>query len=110
MSVKAIYPRLAMMLTMAMPAMKRSALIMASVPLRLPSPMVPKKIRTDPSVSFSIRGSDPETRELIFLIPPFPSGPARPGGAPWAAGEGDFAICRALRSVDGGGSDVPKIN
>jgi hypothetical protein len=43
MSVKAIYPRLAMMLTMAMPAMKRSALIMASVPLRLPSPMVRKK-------------------------------------------------------------------
>jgi hypothetical protein len=52
MSVNAICPRLAMMLTTAMPAMKRSALIMASVPLRLPSPMVPKKIRMGPSVGF----------------------------------------------------------
>jgi hypothetical protein len=44
MIVKAIYPRLAMMLTMAMLVMKRSDLIiMALVPLRLPSPMVPKK-------------------------------------------------------------------
>jgi hypothetical protein len=32
MSVKAIYPRLAMMLTIAMPEMKRSDLIMALVP------------------------------------------------------------------------------
>jgi hypothetical protein len=43
MIVKAIYPRLAMMLTMAMRAMKRSDLIMVLVPLRLPSPMVSKK-------------------------------------------------------------------
>ena len=52
MSVKAIYPRLAMMLTMATLAMKRSDLIMALVPLRLPSPMVPKEIRMGPSVGF----------------------------------------------------------
>jgi hypothetical protein len=52
MSVKAIYPRLAMMLTMATLAMKLSDLIMALVPLRLPSPMVPKEIRMGPSVGF----------------------------------------------------------
>jgi hypothetical protein len=41
-----------MMLTIAMPAMKRSNLIMALVPVRLPSPTAPKKIRMGPSVGF----------------------------------------------------------
>jgi hypothetical protein len=48
--VKAIYPRLAMMLTMAMTATTRSDL-MALVPFRLPSPMA-RKIRMGPSVGF----------------------------------------------------------
>jgi hypothetical protein len=66
-----------MMLTMAMPAAKRSDLIMAVVP--------------------------------IFLIPPFPSGQSSAGRLP--LGEGGILLTRcALRSVDGGGSDVPKIN
>jgi hypothetical protein len=93
-----------MMLTMAMPAMKRSDLIMALVPLRLPSPTVSKKIRMGPSVGFlKIRRSDPEARERIFLIPSLPRRPpGAPGGSPWR-GEGDFcgllrfALCRWWR-------------
>jgi len=81
MSVKAIYPRLAMMLTMAMPAMKRSALIMASVPLQLPSPMVPKKYGWVPLwISENSRIGNG------FMIPPFsqraPLGTAGQGD-PW---------------------------
>jgi hypothetical protein len=41
-----------MMLTIAMPVMKRSDLIMALVLLRLPSPTVPKKIQMGPTVGF----------------------------------------------------------
>ena len=60
MSVKAIYPRLAMMLTMAMPAMKRSDLIMASVPLRFAQPDGTEK-NTDGSLCrfLKIRGLGP---------------------------------------------------
>jgi hypothetical protein len=53
-----------MMLTMAMPAMKRSDLIMALIPLRLPSPMVPKKYGWVPlwvSEDSRIRPGDPGT-------------------------------------------------
>jgi hypothetical protein len=67
-----------MMLTIAMPAMKRSDLIMALVPLRLPSPTVPKKYGWVPLwVSEDLR-IGPGDQGTYFLIPPFPSGPARP--------------------------------
>jgi hypothetical protein len=101
-----------MMLTMAMPPMKRSDLIMALVPLRLPSPMVPKN--TDGSLCgfLKISGSDPETRE-----PPFPAAPARPGGSPWARSRGILrpaALCAlsmvavpmSPRSTDGRDADL----
>jgi hypothetical protein len=66
-----------MMLTIAMPAMKRSDLIMALVPLRLPSPTVPKKYGWVPLwVSEDLR-IGPGDQGTYFLIPPFPSGPAR---------------------------------
>jgi hypothetical protein len=91
-----------MMLTMAMPPMKRSDLIMALVPLRLPSPMVPKN--TDGSLCgfLKISGSDPETREPIFdtiLSQRPPPGRAAPPGR-GAGGFCDllrFALCRWWR-------------
>jgi hypothetical protein len=98
MSVQAIYPRLAMMPTMVMPAMKRSDLIMALVPLRLPSPMVPKK--TDGSLCGFLKIADRTRRPgTYFLIPPFPSGPARPGGSPLGAGEWNFCDLLAISTT-----------
>jgi hypothetical protein len=70
MSIKAIYPRLAMMLTTAMPPMKRSDLIMASVPLPLPGPIVPKKYGWVPLWVSENSGIGPGGQGT----PPLPSG------------------------------------
>jgi hypothetical protein len=80
--VKAIYLRLAMILTMAMPVMKRSALIMASV--RYGGPAQWKN--TDGSLCrfLKFRGSDPEASERFFDTaggsPPGIANSANPAG------------------------------
>ena len=45
----------------------------------------------------------------LFDTTPSPAA-ARGRAAPLGAGTGIFAVCCALRSVDGGGSGVPEIN
>jgi hypothetical protein len=88
-----------MMLTIAMPAMKRSDLIMALVPLRLPSPTVPKKYGWVPLwVSENLR-IGPGDQGTYFFDTTLSQRPRPAGRVPLGAGEWNFCDLLAISTT-----------